>query len=508
MRVPVEAAVNEVGGHPDKPTLSAPPSSIIPQGEHVVLKCDSSQGFDAFQLYKEDRSHVPEIEDRIFQKDVLLGPVTPTHAGSYRCSSSFLHSPHRFSAPSDPLVLTITGIYRKPFLLAQPGPLVKSREKVTLQCVSQIRFETFILVLHRDGVAQELLSLTGDPQDENSQANFSIDPVTATHAGTYRCYGSLSDSPYEWSAPSDPLDLVVTGLHKKPFLSVQLDPGASRGGNVTLSCSSELPFDVFHLSRERQGRPLRHQAAAQRGELMFQADFLLGPRAHSATYRCYGSFRGSRHVWTAPSDPVHLSVTGEQAQSEGNEGLSVRGASGVERRAGRLQSRLIPPGSPYGDPQSQAAGRGGAVPSNRPMPMLPPRGPSLSPGVGRDIGPGQALGVSALQRGPSQIGLCSPLRGYREGGKVRRRRAWEWTGVADRKAARVSSARRGRPRVYSGSTGGSPGVGQLIMLLTPAPVPALHPGLRALGSQAPLRQHLRHFPRSVSPQTPTDTRGS
>lgn len=103
------------------------------------------------------------------------------------------------------------GIYRKPFLLAQPGPLVKSREKVTLQCVSQIRFETFILVLHRDGVAQELLSLTGDPQDENSQANFSIDPVTATHAGTYRCYGSLSDSPYEWSAPSDPLDLVVTG---------------------------------------------------------------------------------------------------------------------------------------------------------------------------------------------------------------------------------------------------------------------------------------------------------
>lgn len=51
--------------------------------------------------------------------------------------------------------------------------------------------------------------------------------------------------------------------------------------------------------------------------------------------------------------------TGEQARSKGNEGLSVRGEPLVERRAGRLQSRLIPPGSPYGDPQSQAAGRGG-----------------------------------------------------------------------------------------------------------------------------------------------------
>uniref|UniRef100_H0VA20 Ig-like domain-containing protein n=1 Tax=Cavia porcellus TaxID=10141 RepID=H0VA20_CAVPO len=301
-------------GDPDKPTLSAQPSSIIPQGEHVVLKCDSSQEFDTFQLYKEDGSHVPEIEDRKFQKYVLLGPVTPAHAGSYRCSS-FLHSPHRFSAPSDPLGLTITGIYRKPFLLAQPGPLVKSGEKVTLQCVSQVRFEIFILVLHRDGVAQDPWNLTGDPQDETSQANFSIDPVTATYAGTYRCYGSLSDSPYEWSAPSDPLDLVVTGLHKKPFLSVQLDPGARPDGNVTLSCSSEHPFDMFHLSRERQGWPLRHQAAAQRGELMFQADFLLGPGAHSATYRCYGSFSGSRHVWTAPSDPVHLSVTGSAPSS-------------------------------------------------------------------------------------------------------------------------------------------------------------------------------------------------
>lgn len=55
---------------------------------------------------------------------------------------------------------------------------------------------------------------------------------------------------------------------------------------------------------------------------MFQADFLLGPGAHSATYRCYGSFSGSRHVWTAPSDPVHLSVTGEDTHPSTSRGFN------------------------------------------------------------------------------------------------------------------------------------------------------------------------------------------
>ncbi|KAK7800210.1 hypothetical protein U0070_017973 [Myodes glareolus] len=103
------------------------------------------------------------------------------------------------------------GIYRKPSLLALPAPLVKSGGVVTLKCSSEIVFETFILVLHRKGLRADPLYLVGESHDGGVQANVSIAPVTTVHAGTCRCYGSVSDQPYEWSDPSDSLDIKITG---------------------------------------------------------------------------------------------------------------------------------------------------------------------------------------------------------------------------------------------------------------------------------------------------------
>lgn len=103
------------------------------------------------------------------------------------------------------------GIYRKPSLLALPAPLVKSGGAVTLKCSSEIVFETFILVLHRKGLRADPLYLVGEPYDGGVQANVSIAPVMTVHAGTCRCYGSVSDQPYEWSDPSDSLDIKITG---------------------------------------------------------------------------------------------------------------------------------------------------------------------------------------------------------------------------------------------------------------------------------------------------------
>uniref|UniRef100_A0A2K6RIC7 Killer cell immunoglobulin-like receptor 2DS2 n=1 Tax=Rhinopithecus roxellana TaxID=61622 RepID=A0A2K6RIC7_RHIRO len=101
------------------------------------------------------------------------------------------------------------GVHRKPSLLALPGPLVKSEETVILQCWSDIKFEHFLL--HRVGKFEEPLHLIGELHDGGSKANVSISPVTPALAGTYQCYGSFTHSPYEWSAPSDPLDIVITG---------------------------------------------------------------------------------------------------------------------------------------------------------------------------------------------------------------------------------------------------------------------------------------------------------
>ncbi|KAB0336980.1 hypothetical protein FD754_025429, partial [Muntiacus muntjak] len=104
--------------------------------------------------------------------------------------------------------------------------------------------------------------------------------------------------------------ILNDSLSKKPSLSAQGGPVVRPGENVTLLCSSEHPFDQFHLLREGEnvGRLLAG-GLDTRGAL--QAEFPLGPGtpAHSGVYRCYGSFKHSPYEWSDPSDPLLLSVT-------------------------------------------------------------------------------------------------------------------------------------------------------------------------------------------------------
>ncbi|XP_063575732.1 killer cell immunoglobulin-like receptor 2DL3 isoform X6 [Pongo abelii] len=139
-------------------------------------------------------------------------------------------------------------------------------------------------------------------------------PLLIMVTGTYRCYGSVLHSPYQLSAPSDPLDIVITGLYEKPSLSAQPGPTVQAGENVTLSCSSQRSYDIYHLSREQGGRECRLPAVSKVNRT-FQADFPLGPVTHGGTYRCFGSFRDSPYEWSNSSDPLLVSVTGNPSNS-------------------------------------------------------------------------------------------------------------------------------------------------------------------------------------------------
>uniref|UniRef100_A0A2K5KT50 Immunoglobulin domain-containing protein n=1 Tax=Cercocebus atys TaxID=9531 RepID=A0A2K5KT50_CERAT len=185
------AAPPSPSGGQDKTFLFARPSALVPQGGHVTLWCyyrDGLTNFTNFTLYKDDRSHVPIFHSRIFQESFLMETVTPAHAGTYRCRGSYPHSPTEWSALSDPLAIMVTGVHRKPSLLALPGPLVKSGETVTLQCSSDIVFEYFFL--HSEVNFEKPLHLVGELHGGGSQANYSIRPTTSALTGTYRCYGS------------------------------------------------------------------------------------------------------------------------------------------------------------------------------------------------------------------------------------------------------------------------------------------------------------------------------
>uniref|UniRef100_A0A4W2CLY6 Immunoglobulin domain-containing protein n=1 Tax=Bos indicus x Bos taurus TaxID=30522 RepID=A0A4W2CLY6_BOBOX len=271
----------------------------------VTLQCHSHSPLKRFRLFKTDgKRRLSELQGHHFN-NFTLGPVTGEHAGSYTCSEAY------WSAPSDPLEIVVSGVFQKPSISAHPGPLVQQGQNVTLRCHSLVMFDKFIL--HHENSTGHFQRrgemLTGG----YAPADFSIGPMTLASAGTYRCYGSLRRSPYEWSAPSDPVDIMITGLSKKPSLSAQRGPMVRSGENVTLVCSSESAFDQFHLLREGVNLG-RHLAGGQSPRRALQAEFPLGPGtpAHSGVYRCYGSFTCSPYSWSNSSDPLFLSVTGEQ----------------------------------------------------------------------------------------------------------------------------------------------------------------------------------------------------
>ena len=75
----------------------------------MTLTCDTHSESNLFKLYKEHGTPIPQFHNRIFQKRLLLGPVTPAYAGTYRCYS-YKHQYHNeLSSYSDALKIIISG---------------------------------------------------------------------------------------------------------------------------------------------------------------------------------------------------------------------------------------------------------------------------------------------------------------------------------------------------------------------------------------------------------------
>ncbi|XP_033085018.1 leukocyte immunoglobulin-like receptor subfamily A member 3 isoform X2 [Trachypithecus francoisi] len=294
-----------------KPTLWAEPDSVITQGSPVTLRCQRSLETQEYHLYREKKtaSWITQTPQELVKNGQFPIPsITWEHAGRYRC----IYGNHTagWSEPSDPLELVVTGAYSKPTLSALPSPVVTSGGNVTLQCDSQVPFDGFILC--KEGEDEHPQCLNSQPRIRgSSRAVFSVGPVSPSRRWLYRCYGYVSSTPYVWSLPSDPLELLVPGVSKKPLLSVQPGPVVAPGEKLILQCGSDAGYNRFALYKE-WGRDFLQRPGRQPQAGLSQANFTLSPvsRSYGGQYRCSGAHNLSSE-WSAPSDPLDILISGQ-----------------------------------------------------------------------------------------------------------------------------------------------------------------------------------------------------
>uniref|UniRef100_A0A8C7BNE7 Ig-like domain-containing protein n=1 Tax=Neovison vison TaxID=452646 RepID=A0A8C7BNE7_NEOVI len=274
-----------------RPTIWAEPGSVMPWGTSVTIWCQGSLEAQEYHLYKEGESRVWDRQKLMELRDKTkfsITHMTDVHAGRYHC---YYFSPTGWSEPSDPLELVVVTGARsqgKPSLSALPSPVVTSGGNVTLQCASWMGFHRFVLM--KEGESQPSWTLVSQSVPTGgTKALFSVGPMTPSVTWTFRCYGYYSNTPQVWSDPSDPLELLVSGVSGKPTLLTQQGPVVTSGQSLTLQCHSGIGYHRFPLSREGAPDPPR-QLGRQPQAGLSGADFPLGPvrPSHRGRYTSYG----------------------------------------------------------------------------------------------------------------------------------------------------------------------------------------------------------------------------
>ncbi|XP_029335096.1 leukocyte immunoglobulin-like receptor subfamily B member 3 [Mus caroli] len=297
-----------------KPRLSALPSPVVTAGRNMTLHCVSHSHYDKFILTKEDKKFSNSLDtvyissSRQYQALFIIGPTTPTHTGTFRCYGYYKKAPELWSVPSDLQQILISGLSKKPSLLTQQGHILDPGMTLSLQCFSDINYDRF--ALHKVGGAVIMQHSNQQTDTGFSVANFTLGYVSTSTGGQYRCYGAYNLSS-EWSASSDPLDILIPGqLPFTPSLSVKPNYTVHSGENVTLLCWSMDSVDTFILSKEGSAQqPLRLKSKSH--DQQFQAEFSKSPvTSHlSGTYRCYGAQNSSFYLLSSASAPVELTVS-------------------------------------------------------------------------------------------------------------------------------------------------------------------------------------------------------
>ncbi|KAM9038494.1 platelet glycoprotein VI-like isoform 2-T2 [Sarcophilus harrisii] len=212
-----------------RPSLSAENGSLVPLGRNVTLRCRGSPEATEYFLVKYTGFVYERISSELSREDEVefsIPSMTLSDTGTYSCHYK---REYYWSELSKPLELVATGVYHSPSLSAWPNSTVATGQAVTLQCHSQLSHDRS--ALYKDG--EQVTKAWAQSHAQGSQANFLIPVVDSTHGGTYRCYSFQSLSPREWSSPSDPVKLRITGPRGLSPSPTQPQQGLWGGGSAS-----------------------------------------------------------------------------------------------------------------------------------------------------------------------------------------------------------------------------------------------------------------------------------
>ncbi|XP_056682264.1 leukocyte immunoglobulin-like receptor subfamily A member 4 [Monodelphis domestica] len=269
------------------PSLAALPSSAVVSGQNVTLQCWSELYYGWFALCK-DREEISggrtRSHGRMYQADFFFPAVTLTNNGSYGCFGYHSSSPSLWSSPSAPLVLWVSGTFSTS-PESENKPSDAAALDYTVGNLVRLILAGLVLILLRTSPRSASVPSPTSIWDHHDSCPFSL-PVP----------GSLC-----------------------PALLAAL-PGSevASGQSVTLQCRSELYHDWCVLCKEgeeiRRGRTRRHG----RG---LQADFFFPAvtPTHVGAYICFGFNSSSPSLWSSPSAPLLLRVSGTFSTSPASE---------------------------------------------------------------------------------------------------------------------------------------------------------------------------------------------
>ncbi|XP_036008673.1 paired-Ig-like receptor A1 isoform X4 [Mus musculus] len=284
--IPVLTVALLLAGSLPKPILRVQPDSVVSRRTKVTFFCEETIGANEYHLYKDGKLYKTVTKNKqkpANKAEFSFSNVDLRNAGQYRCSYS---TQDESSGYSDLLELVVTEDYWTPSLSAQASPVVTSGGYVTLQCESWPSYDRFILTV----AGPQKFSWTQDSQynysTRKNHALFSVGPVTPNQRWIFRCYSYDRNRPYVFSAPSESVELLVSGNLQKP--TIKAEPGSviTSKRAMTIWCQGNLDAEVYFLHNEKSQKTQSTQTLQEPGN---KGKFFIPSvtQQHAGQYRCY-----------------------------------------------------------------------------------------------------------------------------------------------------------------------------------------------------------------------------